>query len=543
MDHVIAIVSMLHEPADRHSAARLFRGKPVLDWTLRRLSAANSIETAAVICWEDQAAAVNAVVAHRTAGVINKGNRQILPGISAISAARRWADGWRGGLLGTCEFDLGFHPGWINELIHLHDADAVVLIDPAAALLDPVLTESLVEYAEKEPAAELCFMQAAPGLTGTLLRRELVDRLVIANVHPGRLLTYFPDQHGVDPIGKPGCAPVPTPVARSPYRFKLDSDRQIARADHATVHLNGHLISTHAEELAISMRGCESVDRLPREVVLEITTRRATNPVYSPLRHLQIDRPDLTLDTARQIFSQLGLMDDLRLTLGGLGDPLLSPACFEIVAAARAAGIATINVETDLLSASPEQINQLVQSGVDVVSVYFPAATSPIYAQIMGIDGFSKVLQNVGLLEEAVKKSGAGTPLIAPIFIKMQANLGEMELWYDYWIRRVGHAVIVGPSDFAGQIPDQAVANMASPLRKPCSRISERLTILSDGQVVSCEQDILGKQAFGNAGGIAGQTPIQEIWQTGFGSLRQCHQAGEWASRPLCGKCREWHRV
>ena len=31
MDRVIAILSMLHEPAERHSASRLFRGKPVLD--------------------------------------------------------------------------------------------------------------------------------------------------------------------------------------------------------------------------------------------------------------------------------------------------------------------------------------------------------------------------------------------------------------------------------------------------------------------------------------------------------------------------------
>jgi spiro-SPASM protein len=316
----------------------------------------------------------------------------------------------------------------------------------------------------------------------------------------------------------------------------LDSDRQIARADHATVHLNGHLISTEAEELVIDMRGCEVVDRLPREVVLELNTTRATQPIYWPGRHLKLDRPVLSLAAAKQLFGEISALDDVRLTLAGVGDPLLSPACFDIIAAAQSAGINAIGIETDLLSATPEDIHRLARSGIDVVSVHFPAATSPTYAQVMGIDGFSRVLQNVTLLEQ--QAAGLGTPLIAVLLTKMAANLAEMEIWYDYWIRRLGHAVIVGPSDFAAQIPDLAVADMASSVRRPCSRLSSRMTILSDGRVVSCEQDIFGKQTMG----ILGQTPIQEIWQQGFAHLRQCHQNAEWASKPLCGNCREWHR-
>jgi hypothetical protein len=538
MQRVIAILSMLHEGADRHSASRLFRARPVLDWTLRRLQSVGAIETVAVLCWNDQLELVNTVAQQRVVGVIDKGTRQNLPAMSAITAARRWSDGWRSGLLGTCEFDLGFHPGWINELMTLHEADAVMLVDPAAGLLDPALVESLIQHAEAQPNEELCFMQAAPGLAGTLLRRELVERLSIANVHPGRLLTYFPDHHGVDPIGKPCSAPVPTSVARSTYRFKLDSDRQIARADRATTHLNGHLISTAAEELTISMRGSEAADRLPLEVVLELNTARASCPNYWPGKHLAIDRPDFPIVKAEQLFRELSLLDDIRITLAGVGDPLLSSHWLEIVTAAKSAGIGAVGIETDLLTNSDEDLRQLANSGLDVISVHFPAATSPTYTAIMGVDGFSRVLQNITLLEEQIKQNRTGTPLIAPVFTKTAANLAEMEIWYDYWVRRCGHAVIAGPSDFAQQIPDLAVADMASPVRRPCFRLSSRMTILSDGKIVSCEQDILGKQTMG----IAGETPIQEIWQTHFGQLRRCHQKAEWASKPLCGKCREWHR-
>ena len=35
--NVTAVLSMLHEPADRNSATRTFRGDPVLAWTLERV--------------------------------------------------------------------------------------------------------------------------------------------------------------------------------------------------------------------------------------------------------------------------------------------------------------------------------------------------------------------------------------------------------------------------------------------------------------------------------------------------------------------------
>ena len=38
MSHVTAILSLLHEPSDRCCATRLFRGEPVLRWTLDRLA-------------------------------------------------------------------------------------------------------------------------------------------------------------------------------------------------------------------------------------------------------------------------------------------------------------------------------------------------------------------------------------------------------------------------------------------------------------------------------------------------------------------------
>ncbi len=178
--------------------------------------------------------------------------------------------------------------------------------------------------------------------------------------------------------------------------------------------------------------------------------------------------------------------------------------------------------------------HKLAASGVDVVSVHLPATTGRTYAAVMGTDAAAAVVDRLRGLHAAAR----GTPLVVPTFTKCSANLAEMDAWYDYWARQVGHAVVVGPTTFNGRLADVGVADMAPPQRRPCHRLASRLTVLSDGRVVSCEQDVLGEQPMGRVG----ERPITDIWRDRFASLRSCHAAGRWDEQPLCGGCREWHR-
>src|SRR3954468_5808448 len=111
-----AVLSMLHEPPERNSATRVFRQDSVLSWTLDRLSRAKQLKHIAIICWEDQLGDVAPLADEAGAFVLTKGPRTNIASIEAVAAAQRWADGWRGGLLSTCDFDLGFHGAWTEEV-------------------------------------------------------------------------------------------------------------------------------------------------------------------------------------------------------------------------------------------------------------------------------------------------------------------------------------------------------------------------------------------------------------------------------------------
>jgi hypothetical protein len=535
MKTVTAVLSMLHETS-AGSAGRLFRGEPVLQWTLDRLSRSQQLSGMALICWKDQYEALEDIAEEYDVAVLAKGPRTLLQGVEAISASRRWADGWRGGLLQTCDFDLGFYGPWIAEMFDATSSDALILIDPAAGLVDPQLIDATIAHAQSKPDLEICFSQAPPGLGGCLIRRPLVDRLVEAKSHPGRTLHYSPDQPTRDPISTEACCPIPTPVARTTKNFRLDSDRQIARLTSAFVTLNGQLISSGAEELVRQLGNRKEIDPLPREVVVELTCKRLSKPIYRPSPTMP--RADMTKATAECLLDQLSIADDTRFTLAGVGDPLESEMLFDFLRMARERGIRALHIETDLLSEDADRIAKLAAAGADIISFHVPAMSEITYAAVMGVPLFQRALKNISALAQARFNLGAGVPLLVPTFIKCAVNLGEMESWYDQWTRAIGSAVISGPSDFAGQIPDTAVADMAPPRRSACSRLASRMTVLSDGTVVACEQDALALRPIGKIG----EEAIERIWVERMQNLRSCHGRGEWNAHPLCGKCREWHR-
>ena len=157
--------------------------------------------------------------------------------------------------------------------------EAVLLIDPAAALVDAALIDGMVNHAAENGEIDFFFSQAAPGLSGVLIRKSMLTQLASQKVHPGTLLAYRPDLTFQDPISSLACVPTPTTVARTSQRFMLDCKRQMERVAGATQHLNGELASSEAETLVHSLTAAP-LGALPREVTLELTTRRASSPIF-----------------------------------------------------------------------------------------------------------------------------------------------------------------------------------------------------------------------------------------------------------------------
>ncbi|MEO6436944.1 MAG: hypothetical protein ABIP55_14455 [Tepidisphaeraceae bacterium] len=473
-----AVLSMIHEGPDPNSATRLFRGEPVLAWTLRRLERSARLSHMVIICWEDQVADVEPIAGGHGANVLVKGPRSAIASVEAVAAVRRWSDGWRGDLRGACDFDLGYHAPWVKEAVETIDADAAVLIDPAAALVDASIIDALIDRAAGSASADLCFSHTPPGVGGAVVRMPLLRRLATAELHPGHLLHSSTDHLGH--IASDGALPLPASVTRAHGSFKLDSARQIWRITNAMVALNGQLIKSESETLIARMSADTYLDPLPRDIVLELTSERATRPVYRPAKLGPASPRRLDTETAIRLFRECAAFDDVRLTLAGAGDPMLADNLYDVIAAATHCGVQSIRIETDLLDLDAAAAARDLAGVIDILSVHLPASSARAYLQVMGVDAYRKVMKNIEQFHGEQDVGDHGTPLLIPLFTPTAHNAGEERAWFERWPYGVSAAHSMAPAE-------------------------SKLIVLADGRIVS-------NDPAASVLGVVGQTPLSQAW-------------------------------
>ncbi|HLM08037.1 MAG TPA: radical SAM protein [Blastococcus sp.] len=123
------------------------------------------------------------------------------------------------------------------------------------------------------------------------------------------------------------------------------------------------------------------------------------------------------------------LVDDTpglaRLTLQGLGEPLLQPHLFEMVAYAKARGIA-VGFNSNAMLLTRERADRLVAVGLDWLHVSLDGATAATYEGIRSRADFDRVAHNLRGLQEAKRAVGAAKPSIQVVFVAMRRNLHEL---------------------------------------------------------------------------------------------------------------------
>jgi radical SAM protein with 4Fe4S-binding SPASM domain len=92
-------------------------------------------------------------------------------------------------------------------------------------------------------------------------------------------------------------------------------------------------------------------------------------------------------------------------------------------------------------------------------------------------------------------------------------------------------------NDFYGQIEDKSVINVVPLKRFPWKQLQSRITILWNGDVVTCRQDFDGKYVLGNLKNqsfenILAYEKLEEIWKA--------QKNGKYNELHLCKNCNEW---
>jgi radical SAM protein with 4Fe4S-binding SPASM domain len=114
-----------------------------------------------------------------------------------------------------------------------------------------------------------------------------------------------------------------------------------------------------------------------------------------------------------------------RLTLQGLGEPLLSPHLPAMIGEAVRRGI-TVGFNTNGTLLGRRRADELVASRVDWLHVSLDGAAAATYEAVREGASFGTVVANLAGLVAAKRAAGSGTPWIRVVFVAMRDNVAEL---------------------------------------------------------------------------------------------------------------------
>jgi radical SAM protein with 4Fe4S-binding SPASM domain len=134
-------------------------------------------------------------------------------------------------------------------------------------------------------------------------------------------------------------------------------------------------------------------------------------------------RAFMDFDVFRRLIDQFPQMTELHLQ--GLGEPLLHPRFFDMVAYASGRSI-RVSTNTNLTVMSEAGAEQCVRSGLRVIHVSLDGASAETYQAIRLRARFERVLRNLRRLMQARRRLDSADPEVRLVVVVMRRNLHEL---------------------------------------------------------------------------------------------------------------------
>jgi spiro-SPASM protein len=117
---------------------------------------------------------------------------------------------------------------------------------------------------------------------------------------------------------------------------------------------------------------------------------------------------------------------------------------------------------------------------------------------------------------------------------RMKENARDVEQFYRQWKERTENVIIQKYDHFCGVLPDRKLVDISPVERMPCWHLKRDLSILLDGSVPMCREDLAREHALGNVF----EEGVEAVWARNE-VYYQAHVDG--ALPDLCQRCDEYY--
>ena len=212
--------------------------------------------------------------------------------------------------------------------------------------------------------------------------------------------------------------------------------------------------------------------------------------------------------------------------LHNFGEPLLDKNLAERVRYAKQKGIKRVAIFSNGLLLTAENANKLIDAGLDQIKVSFDGSTKKEFERIRVPLKFDKIVNNVKELVKIrnLKKSPTKIKVACCSTSDKDETMRSLEKCVDGFSFGKVHNWTDSGMDHAEK----------SSIRKPCSRVWQTFTVLSNGTVALCCLDYEGQVILGDVN----KTSILEIWHDeSYRKIREFHKTARQDEIIICNNC------
>ena len=274
----------------------------------------------------------------------------------------------------------------------------------------------------------------------------------------------------------------------------------------------------------------------PSYIDIELTGRCNLNCLFCYRMFLDETHSDMEIDLYKKILTNMKSFQlPYSIAFGGSGEPMMHNNFYmALELALNESLIENIVIETNGIFADNNFKNFLLSYGNSKIKTIFNinGMDEKTYTAIHKENYFNTVFQNITSLRDVLTDEDS----IYIQIMKINETEETLDKYYDFWEKYKIPIILQKQNTFLGKIEDRRYSDLSPIERFPCWHLQRDMSILSNGVVSFCKQDINGDSAKGNIKNDS----LLDIWLNSKKHFIQ-NYFEKHPTKPDCKLCDEWY--
>ena len=273
--------------------------------------------------------------------------------------------------------------------------------------------------------------------------------------------------------------------------------------------------------------------QLPAFVSVEVVAQASQEPAYLPYQILKQSRNNIPAEMPSQSFKKFleqlaTFAPQATLHISLWGEVALHSDPLALINMVRQHSL-TCMVESSGVGWKAPELAALKEGDFDDVTwiVALDSNDPTLYKQLRG-EGYEEAQRFAhSMLERYPQRTYVQ-------MVRMQQSEAQLEHFYNSWKEKTENIIIMKYDHYCGMLPDLRVTDISPVKRRPCWHIKRDLSIMVDGSVPMCREDLHLKTLMGNIY----HDSLETIWERGV-QIYQQHIDERYPT--MCAGCDEYY--